>query len=132
MFTKFKVEAVRDMWKNLYCTREEGSNCARKQLRDQGKTPAEVPLTLLPNGLHLADIADTQYSWEQRTGEVCKQLESCTPMFNRFRDPESRDFWAQRYCFVTQGNKCTRHKLLEEGTAASSLSPGLLPNGDKI
>jgi len=132
IFNKFKNEVVREFWTRQYCSREGGSRCARKKLRDEGKGPEEVPITLLPNGMHLADLQNFDGRWERRTEETCEYLEAAMAMFNRFQDTESRDFWAQRYCFVWRGSKCERRRLIEGGAAPETLPSNLMPNGDKI
>jgi len=54
IFAKFSSEGLANIWISGYCKKDGGRNCERKKLRDAGK---EVPITLLPNGTHLASLA---------------------------------------------------------------------------
>lgn len=132
IFKKFKTEAVGQIWLGLYCHKDSGANCARKKLRNEGNGSAKVPATLLPNDIHLADLEDFSGRWEQPNAETCEHLESCMPMFEGLQDPDSRDFWAHRYCFLDQGCKCERRKIMQQGVPKADLSPRLLPNGDQL
>lgn len=130
IFNRFRHDGVREFWIRSYCRNRAGSQCARKMLRDAGKRPEEIPITLLPNGLHLADLQSFDGKWEERTAEACRYIEACTPMFDAFVETETRDFWVRRFCFVAKGIRCERRKSIDSGTAPKDVPRRLLPSGD--
>lgn len=132
MFNKFSSEVVRDFWINSYCQRDAGSRCARKRLRDQGKTPAEVPITLLPNGMYLVDLEDVEKDWDARTKDVCSYLQQCAVMFRRFKDSETKVFFGRRYCLRREGGDCRRRQMMDAGNSAERVPVTLLPNGEHL
>jgi hypothetical protein len=54
IFAKFSSTGSRDFWIHLYCQGVDQEHCARKVLRKEGRP---VPITLLPNGKHLPELA---------------------------------------------------------------------------
>ncbi|MGB6063988.1 MAG: hypothetical protein WBG50_04215 [Desulfomonilaceae bacterium] len=132
IFNKFRNEAVKDFWISHYCQRDAGERCARKRLRDQGKSAAEVPITLLPNGMHLPDLQDVEKDWDTRTGDACSHLGECAAMFRRFRDPESKVFFGRRYCLIKEGQGCQRKRLMDEGKFPEHVPVTMLPNGEHL
>lgn len=131
MFNKFRNESVRDFWINYYCRKDAGARCARKRLRDEGKTPAQVPITLLPNGMHLADLKDVEEDWDTRTRDACSYLQSCSVMFGRFRDPDTKIFFGRRYCLMREGCDCQRKRMMDEHNMVG-IPVTLLPNGEHL
>jgi len=132
MFNKFRNEVVKDFWISHYCQRDAGSRCARKRLRDKGKSPAEVPITLLPNGMHLAELQDVEEDWDTRTRDACSYLRACSVMFGRFRDPETKIFFGRRYCLSREGGNCQRKRMMDEGNFSGRVPVTMLPNGEHL
>ena len=132
IFNKFRHERVRDFWIDSYCRRDGGTHCERKKLRMAGSSPEEVPITLLPNGMHLVVFAENQGDWEEVSGKACDFVEHCAVMFDRFQDPESKKFWGGRYCFFEGGRDCRRREMMQGGTSPEDVPPTLLPSGDHL
>jgi len=132
IFNKFRNEVVKDFWVNSYCRRDAGAHCARKKLRDAGKGPGEVPITLLPNGMHLAEFEDTDSDWEKTTSRACMHLQACSTMLDRLQDPESKIFLGRRYCLGPGAQDCHRKRMVESGTDALQIAVTLLPNGEHL
>jgi len=132
IFGRFKHEGVKQYWIRSFCHRDSGERCARKKLRDSGATPQEVPITLLPNGMHLPELKELDETWEEASRNACGHIESCSTLFEKFQDPESKIFWGRHYCFVPGGNGCLRKKMMDEGTERSKIPVELLPSGDRF
>ncbi len=132
IFNKFRREKVRSFWIKRYCSAEFGKDCARKKLRDSGKGMDDIPNSLLPNGMNFPEFESFDQMWESKTKDTCEYLEYCSPMFDRFIDFDSKDFWAQRHCFEKDGNYCKRKTLFDDGARAESIPNDLLPNGEKF
>ena len=54
IFKKFKSEGGKNIWIRSYCKGPKMEQCARRILTKEGKPH---PITLLPNGKHLATLA---------------------------------------------------------------------------
>ena len=54
LFEKFYSSELTMVWINMYCRGTLVEECARRKLRIAGE---EVPLSLLPNGDHNANLA---------------------------------------------------------------------------
>lgn len=50
IFTRFRIEGLRNLWIGSYCKGWLVETCERKKLKDAGD---DVPELLLPNGRHL-------------------------------------------------------------------------------
>jgi len=132
MFNRFRNEAVRAIWITYYCQKEIGNRCARKILRKQGKNPSEIPITLLPNGMYLADLEDVEQDWDRRTTDACRYLEACAEMFTRFQDPDTKIYFGRRYCLTRDRADCHRKQLMDAGTPAERVAVTMLPNGEHL
>ncbi|GEM_PF-702042 len=132
MFNKFRNQVVKDFWANSYCENNSGARCARKRLRDAGKGPKDVPITLLPNGMHLAEFEDTERDWENVTGKACMNLRACSVMLDRLQDPESKVFLGRRYCLGSGTQDCQRKRMIDSGTDPPEIAVTLLPNGEHL
>jgi hemerythrin len=58
MFDRFQDPESKVFWRNRYCLVRQCEDCERKKMIEAGYPPAQVPLTLLPNGDHLPSLAD--------------------------------------------------------------------------
>ena len=132
IFGRFKHEGAKNIWLQYYCLNKHGDTCQRKKLRKAGKSPLEIPSSMLPNGLVLDGADYSARTFDSHTEEDCVQLQDCMTMFNRFQDPDSRIFWATRFCFRSSGKQCERNRRIQEGFDPASVPPNLLPNGDRI
>ena len=75
---------------------------------------------MLPNGLVLDGADYSARTFDSHTEEDCVQLQDCMTMFNRFQDPDSRIFWATRFCFRSSGKQCERNRRIQEGIDPAS------------
>lgn len=53
IFTRFRLNGIKNFWIRLYCQGDKQFKCYRKAIREAGR-PA--PENLLPNGEYLADV----------------------------------------------------------------------------
>ena len=131
IFARFKHEGAKNIWLQYYCLRN-GESCRRKKLRKDGMSPLEIPSTMLPNGLILEGVDYSTRTFDSRGEEDCVWIQDCMTMFRRFQDPDSKIFWATRFCFRSNGQACERNKKIQEGTDPDLVPANLLPNGDHI
>jgi hypothetical protein len=130
IFARFKHEGAKNIWLQHYCLNRHGVACQRKKLRQAGKSPLEIPSTMLPNGLVLEGADYSARTFDSRGEEDCIWIQDCMTMFARFHDPDSKIFWATRFCFRSKGQTCERNKRIQEGTDPALVPANLLPNGD--
>jgi hemerythrin len=57
LFERFRDPASRTFWSSRYCHSSLGKSCERRKLMDEGAIPTRVPITMLPDGNHLAILA---------------------------------------------------------------------------
>ncbi len=127
IFKRFRHEGIKNLWISRYCD-TGGDNCKRKELRTSGKGALEVPVSLLPNGRYLDILEVFGENDGVKLEDDCRHALNCSALFNRFIDPDSRNFWGARYCF-RKGEGCRRKEILDSGDEALSLPENLLPNG---
>ena len=129
IFRKFRHEGIKNVWLKAYCLRSKGAQCKRKELRLGGAKPEEIPHTMLPNGGFLDSLEFSDRSFGNWTDNDCEYREACVPMFNRFQEADTKDFWAVRFCFRDKGRACYRKGLISGGTDPALISNDCLPNG---
>ena len=56
MFKRFTSEPAKNIWIINFCSNNGGEDCKRKALRNQGKSPEEIPDDLLPNGEYMKSV----------------------------------------------------------------------------
>ena len=95
-----------------------------------GKSPLEIPSTLLPNGLVLEGADYSSRTFDSRGEEDCVWIQDCMTMFGRFQDADSKIFWVTRFCFRSKGHTCERKRRIREGIDPALVPANLLPNGD--
>lgn len=130
VFKRFKHEGIKSFWLNRYCDKG-GHDCKRKELRESGKGALEVPVSMLPNGKYLDILEVIGPDTSVRVEDDCQYAFDCAGLFDRFVDPDSRNFWSARYCFK-KGEGCYRREMLENGRPASNMPANLLPNGQRL
>ena len=55
IFSRFRNESLGEVWIMYFCKGGQADECERRKLKEAGR---EVPLTLLPNGKHLPELAE--------------------------------------------------------------------------
>ena len=71
IFARFKHEGAKNIWLQHYCLNRHGVACPRKKLREAGKSPVEIPSTMLPNGLVLEGADYSARTFDSRGEEDC-------------------------------------------------------------
>lgn len=57
IYARFRFEGMKNIFIQSYCKGPMQDRCARKKLKKEGK---EVPITLLPNGVYLKELAEQE------------------------------------------------------------------------